>query len=105
MIDRTYFRFLAHSGPINLGVDRVAGALLDEICLCDVEPLTVTEAMSLVAIASPATIHRKIDELLAAGLIEHKQEGDNRRTKFLVPTMKALDHYARLGAAIREAVK
>ena len=105
MIDRTYFRFLAHSGPINLGVDRVAVALLDEICLCDVEPLTVTEAMSLAAVASPATIHRKIDELIAAGLIEHKQEGGNQRTKFLVPTMKALDHYAKLGAAIREAVK
>lgn len=105
MIDRTYFKFLAHAGPIDLGIDRVSVALLDEISLCDVEPLTVTEAMSLAAIASPATLHRKIDELVAAGLVEHKQEGDNRRTKFLVPTMKALDHYARLGAAIREAVK
>lgn len=106
MIDRTYFRFLAHAGlTVSLGVDRVAKALLDEIALCDVEPLTVTEAMGLAFVASPATIHRKIDELLAAGLIEHKQEGDNRRTKFLVPTVKALAHYARLGAAVREAVK
>ena len=104
-MDRTYFRFLAHSGPVLLGVDRVAVALLDEIALCDVEPLTVTEAMDLAFVASPATVHRKIDELIAAGLIEHKQEEGNQRTKFLVPTMKAMDHYARLGAAIREAVK
>lgn len=105
MMDRTYFRFLAHAGHISLGVDRVAVALLDEICLCDAEPLSVTEAMTLKAVASPATVHRKIDELIAAGLIEHKQEEGNQRTKLLVPTMKALDHYAKLGAAVREAVK
>ena len=105
MMDRTYFRFLSFAGAPVLGVDRVSMALLDEICLCDVEPLTVTEAMSLAAIASPATIHRKLDELVEKGLIQHKQEEGNNRTKFLVPTMKALDHYAKLGAAIREAVK
>ena len=105
MIDRTYFRFLSFAGAPVLGVDRVSMALLDEICLCDVEPLTVTEAMSLAAIASPATIHRKIDELIEKGLVEHRQEEGNQRTKYLVPTMKALDHYSKLGAAIREAVK
>ena len=105
MLDRTYFKFLAHCDSTNLGVDRVAVALLDEICLCEVDPLSVTEAMSLAFVASPATVHRKIDELIAAGLIEHKHEEGDQRTKFLVPTMKALDHYARLGAAIREAVK
>ena len=104
-MDRTYFRFLGYAGPVSLGVDRVAVALLDEIALCEVDPLTVTEAMDLAFVASPATIHRKIDELIAADLIEHKQEEDNRRTKFLVPTKRALEHYARLGAAIREAVK
>jgi len=105
MIDRTYFKFLAHKPVDPLSVDRVALALLDEIALCDAEPLSVTEAMTLVAVASPATIHRKIDELIAAGLVEHKREDGNQRTKLLVPTMAALDHYARLGAAIREAVK
>lgn len=105
MIDRTYFKFLAHAGTLDLGVDRIAVDLLDEICLCDVEPLTVTEAMSLAAVASPATIHRKIDELIVAGLIEHKQEDGNQRTKLLVPTMRAMDHYAKLGAAIRAAVR
>jgi hypothetical protein len=107
MIDRTYFRFLAHAGdiPASLSVDRIAVALLDEISLCDAEPLSVTEAMSLSFIASPATIHRKIDELLEKGLIEHFYEDNNRRTKFLVPSAKALDHYARLGAAVKVAAK
>ena len=107
MIDRTYFKFLAHAGdiPASLSVDRVSVALLDEISLCDAEPLSVTEAMTLSFIASPATIHRKLDELLEKGLIEHKYEDENRRTKYLVPSAKALDHYARLGAAVREAVR
>ena len=107
MIDRTYFRFMANAGDISasLSVDRVSVALLDEICLCDAEPLSVTEAMTLAFIASPATIHRKLDELVEKGLIAHQYEDDNRRTKFLVPTAKALDHYARLGKAMREAVR
>ena len=105
MIDRTYFRFLSFAGTPDLGVDRVSLALLDEICLCDVEPLAVTEAMSLAAIASPATIHRKIDELVEKGLVQHEYRDGNQRTKYLIPTMKALDHYAKLGKAIREAVK
>ena len=105
MMDRTYFRFLAFAGPRALDVDLVAVALLDEICLCEVEPLSVTEAMSLSFLASPATLHRKLDDLVEAGLVDHIYKDDNRRTKYVVPTMLALDHYAHLGAAIREAVK
>ena len=103
MIDRTYFRFLAHSGPINLGVDRVAVALLDEIALCDVEPLTVTEAMSLAAVASPATIHRKLDVLREIGMIDTFFEGKNRRTKYLCPTPQAEKYFSQVGDVMHQA--
>jgi DNA-binding IclR family transcriptional regulator len=49
-------------------MDLTERALLDIIAQCD-ERLTVTEAMSLVDLASPATLHRKIENLRKAGWI------------------------------------
>lgn len=54
------------------------------------QPLNVTQAMSLKNIGSPAMLHRKINDLLKHGLIELVFEGTNRRTKYLLPTAKAL---------------
>jgi len=103
--DRTYFKFLAFSADHTLPVDRVARCVLDAVCSCDAEPLSVTEAMDMADIASPATIHRKLDELVAAGLVEHAYLDGNRRTKYLVPTPKAQAFYGALGEAMREAVQ
>ena len=64
------------SGALS-SVDEVAKQLLNTIALrhADNKPLTVTEAMTMGAIASPATLHRKIDDLREAGLIEQVFEG------------------------------
>ena len=69
------------------------------------QPLTVTEAMALSHIASPATIHRKLDQLREVGLVEACFEDNNRRTKFLVPTQAALNHFETLGQALIRATK
>jgi len=108
MTDRAYFKFLALvEDPTKLlKVSREALALLDVIASCaDLEPLSVTEAMSLASIASPATIHRKLDELVAANLVTHDYRDGNRRTKYLLPTKKAWAHYEYQSYAIREAAK
>lgn len=44
--------------------------------------------MMLNEIASPATMYRKLTNLLDARLIEKVFEGKNRRTKYLAPTHK-----------------
>ena len=69
------------------------------------QPLTVTEAMALAHIASPATIHRKLDQLRESGLVEARFEDNNRRTKFLIPTQAALNHFEALGQALVRATK
>ena len=69
------------------------------------QPLTVTEAMALAHIASPATIHRKLDQLRESGLVEARFEDNNRRTKFLVPTPQALQRFEALGQALLRATK
>jgi DNA-binding MarR family transcriptional regulator len=45
--------------------------------------MPVTAAMNQPQIASPATLHRKLDDLRLLGLISHEFEGKNRRTKYL----------------------
>jgi predicted transcriptional regulator len=59
--------------------------LLNEIAVKDFEdqPLKVTQAMGFNALGSPANLHRKLDELLDAGMISFSYNGNNRRTKYI----------------------
>ena len=68
------------------------------------QALTVTDAMALNTIASPATIHRKLDQLRELGMIDTVFEGKNRRTKYLVPTQAAHDYFEHIGQAMQEAM-
>lgn len=107
-----YIRFLnlltkvEQSAPIQ-DIDIVAKHLLDMLFLKHHagESLTVTDAMNLLSVASPATIHRKLDILHAAGLIEFKFRNGNRRTKYLEPTPLAEVHYKQLEDALISSFK
>jgi DNA-binding MarR family transcriptional regulator len=52
-------------------------------------PITVSEAMRLGVIASPASIHRKLDILREGGLITSLHKDNDRRTQYLKPLTKA----------------
>jgi len=67
-------------------------------------PMKVMDAMRLSALASPATIHRKLSQLAQAGLIEMTHQGDNRRKKFLIPTALAEKYFAQAGDVMAQAV-
>ncbi|MSQ65926.1 MAG: hypothetical protein EXR37_06240 [Limnohabitans sp.] len=69
------------------------------------QSITVTDAMALGQIASPATIHRKLDQLRELGMIDTHFEGSNRRTKYLKPTDKAQLYFSTVGALIQQAVE
>jgi len=106
-----YLRFLnlihALDGGANAPVmDLDAKKLLEVIAVRHAaeKPLTVTDAMALNAIASPATIHRKLDQLRELGMIDTVFEGKNRRTKFLVPTQMAHDYFHKVGQVMQEAM-
>ena len=111
-MDKTYLRFLQLTQAMldestHLeGTDETAKHLLNVISVsyANGKALTVTEAMSLNSVASPATIHRKLDALLELGLIEQTFEGKNRRTKYLVPTKLADKHYSSLGSAMMQVL-
>ena len=67
-------------------------------------PLTITELMAMSEIASPATIHRKIDQLRELGMVDTVFEGNNRRTKYLVPTQAAHDYFDQVGKVMQQAI-
>jgi DNA-binding MarR family transcriptional regulator len=102
-----YLTFLQHIAEIkpskHFDIDFAAQKLLDIIACCHYfEPLTVTEAMSLREIGSPATVHRKLNDLLIAGLVVHEFDGENRRTKYLRLTTRAIAYYMNLSTTMAE---
>jgi hypothetical protein len=109
---KLYLRFLRIAREVDVqktpvkNIDSTALLLLNEIAVQQHEGknITVTQAMLLSNIASPATVHRKLDELRDAGLIEQVFEGKNRRTKYLIPTKEADSYFAKMSKAITNAV-
>jgi DNA-binding MarR family transcriptional regulator len=107
----TYLRYLELSHAVDRAfaplstIDETAKHLLQVIALSHAQgkAMTVTDAMALTAIASPATVQRKLDDLREVGLIEQIFEGKNRRTKYLVPTPMASTYFAKLGQAMQHA--
>lgn len=107
----TYLRFLnllrgVEASFLPPTLDTTAKCLLERIACQHAldDPLTVTAAMALQDVASPATIHRKIDDLRTAGLVETEFQGDNRRTKYLTPTSKARKYFDKASALIPSAI-
>jgi DNA-binding MarR family transcriptional regulator len=60
------------------------------------KPMTVSEVMALEDLASPATLHRKLDGLRDAELLLSFNLGADKRTKFLRPSPKAMSHFSKL---------
>ena len=111
-MSKIYLRFLRVAHEIEIqnisvkNIDSTALLLLNEIAVQHFvgKTLTVTQAMVLKKIASPATLHRKLDELREAGLIDQVFEGKNRRTKFIKPTKIADSYFGMMSKAITSAV-
>lgn len=101
-----YLTFLSASDGTRLPVDATAIQVLELIAILAKhgEPFTVTEAMSMEDIASPATIHRKINDLVKHNLVIRRHDGDNFRTKYLYPSDTALMYFHNKGRVMRDVV-
>jgi len=107
-----YLRFLnlvhaLEGGSTAPTMDLDAKKLLEVIFVryANDKPMTVTDAMALSHIASPATIHRKLDQLRELGMIDSHHEGTNRRTKYLKTTDKAQHYFSTVGSLIQQATQ
>ncbi len=81
--------------------------LLNEIAVKDFEqhPLNVSQALELCELGSPANLHRKLGDLLDAGMISLEHVGTNRRTKYLMITEAARDYFQIKNDAMLKAVQ
>lgn len=106
-----YVRFLTllqalQSKELGTSLDTTAEKLLEMLSVQHGlgQTLTVTEAMEMHSIASPATIHRKLDELRVQGWVEFVHEGTNRRTKYLVPSAKTNKYFDKVSKLMAKAM-
>ena len=88
-------------------LEPVCNRLLDEIAIEDhcSSPLTVTALMGLSHIASPATLHRKLDGLRDAGYVESFSLPNDKRTKYLKPCAKAMKHFSALSDLVAHSLQ
>ena len=105
-----FLRSVASLEPHNhkhKNISPTATLLLNEIAVKDFDeqPMTVSQAMELYALGSPANLHRKIYELHEAGMISFSYAGTNRRTKYLFLTLAARDYFQIKNDAMLQAVQ
>ena len=83
---------LSHASPACL-------PLLSAIAVADFQdqPLTISQIMAMTHLASPGTIHRRVESLRQKGLIELIYKDGNRRTKYIVPTEAANAYFEKMG--------
>ena len=103
-----YFRFLtlAQSLSQQHGVAALAPSeaqLLQEVVLRDFErrAFTISQALAMKHLGSPATLHKRLLRLRAAGLLDYKKDVTDHRTKYLIATPLAMQHYARMGEVMQ----
>jgi DNA-binding Lrp family transcriptional regulator len=88
-------------------IDEIEKKLLETIAIKSAQgqPMVVTQTMELSDIASPATIHRRIEILKKAGLIKVFQTEQNQKIKYLVPTQTSIDYFEKLGKLMASAIR
>lgn len=100
-----YLKFLSERSEHTLKLDLTAQRLLEIIASCArYEPLTVIEAISISELASQATLFKRLKQLRHQNLVFDKMHGDDKRTKYLYPTRKAILHFDALGLAMQRTV-
>ncbi len=107
-----YLRYLVlaealRQSHIDFSGNEIGKKLLETIAIKNAQghPMVVTETMDLSEIASPATIHRRIEVLKKAGLIQVFQTEKNHKIKYLVPTQASIDYFEKLGKLMTSAIR
>jgi hypothetical protein len=104
-----YFRFLqlaraVEALPDGAPMDANESALLEAVVLRwhEGRAMTVREAINLVDLGSPATLHKRITRLRNKDMLDTYSEPGDRRAKFLIPSQKALEYFDRLGQSLQQ---
>lgn len=106
-----YFQFLKLSQSVQnndqgQGLSPTETDLLKEVVLRDFEgrAFSVSEALALKNLGSPATLHKRLQRLREAGLLSFTKEITDKRTKYLIATPLAIQYFERMGDAMQKAM-
>lgn len=104
---KQYVEYLKKSDTVETIFDHTERRLFEAIAVRWVEGnyMTVTEAMQLNFVASPATIHRKLDHLILTGYVRAENRGNNRRTKYLALTNWGINYLSLKARIMQSAMK
>ena len=82
-------------------------ALFDSLILAWSQgaPLTLRGAINQANLGSPATLHKRLQRLIAKDLIVAECDGQDRRTKYLRPSEKGLVYIEWLSSQMTTAVQ
>ncbi len=104
-----YMRFLALRHALDFKTmgkaNNCAVQLLEEIALAEFNgaAYSVTQVMALERVASPATIHRKLQDLLKSGMVEMRSLDGNRRTKLVFLSRSGYKYFEKRAALLVKA--
>lgn len=111
VITNAYLRFVRLLDALEnasdlFSLDATERKLLDLVAINDLDgsPLLVSEAIYLSKIGSPATLHRRLNNLQKLGYIRYGDDIDGRK-KYLELTPKSKDYFSTLGKCIVKAGK
>ncbi len=109
--DTTYFQFLKIiqlAKIVNTGSGLTPNEiqLLQAVALSHFEgqAFTVKQALKLKDLGSPATLHKRIQHLRKGGFLSIEKKDTDHRSKYLVATPLAIQHFECLGLAMQKAI-
>jgi hypothetical protein len=84
-------------------IDVTSKLILEQVAIAVAKEdmLTVSDVMGLKHIGSPATLHRKLNTLIDAHMVNAVFHGNNRRTKYMALTKEGESYFRRLSDAIQ----
>ena len=109
-IATVYLRFLQLAATIETlpglqDFDANEKALFDAVALhwSEGNPLTVQMAIGQELLGSPATLHKRLKRLIAKDMVLTRNQGADRRTKYLEPAKNGLAYIEWLSSNIASA--
>ena len=104
-MEQTFIRFLNLKNALEVDPTELDSISIKLLEFCQIHHhsghrMKVTDIMKNSMVASPLTIHRKLAKLIGHGYLCVQYDQGNHKRKFLVPTQKAHDYFAKLGELI-----
>jgi DNA-binding MarR family transcriptional regulator len=111
-IPQSALRFLnlmlaVHSLPSMPDLDGIEEKILNALALQwgKGAKVTVMEMLQFFTNTSPSTVHRRLKSLKKKGMLALKEDEDDNRTKYILPTQLAIEYFEEIGKCMTMAAR